>query len=130
LTLGSEEFTDVDGVQDTLSCEFLNGVEGRVGGVIQQGSKILLKRLKSSLEGYLFLNNIGQGGLNFSWKDLVREDCWGNSDGGSISEVVVLAWQEHLDELVVRENFVSIIVKEGNEVVGLRFGHMIDAIAC
>ena len=128
MTLGSEEITNVNGIKDSGSGKSFNGIESSVSRVAGGVSEISLEGLKSSLKSNLLLDDIAHSGLNVSWEDLVGEHSWGNSHGGSVSEVVILAWEEHLDELIESESLVSITIEEGNEVVGLGVRNVVDSV--
>ena len=78
-----------------------------------------LEAFKSSLEIDFFLNDIGQGELNVSWKVIVSANSSRWSIKGSISQEVVLAWKHHLEELLEVKSTVSVAVKELAENVSL-----------
>lgn len=58
----------------------------------------------------------------------MSQKCWSKSSHGSVSEVVVLAWEVHLNPFIEGESGVSIGIEEGYEVEGLTLRHMEDSV--
>ena len=84
--------------------------------------------LEGSLEVDLLLNDVGDSKLNVSWKVVVSATSSGGSVKSSVSQVVVLAWEKHLEELLEGESSIAIVVKELHKGVGLRLSDMVDTI--
>jgi hypothetical protein len=127
-TLSSEELTKVEHGDWTGSCESLDRVEGGECREFGANSEVLLEGLKSSLKVDFLLDDLANCHLNVSREELTWKNRWSISGDSSISEIVVLAWQTHLDELIECESLVTIAIEETNKVVGLRFGNAKDSV--
>ena len=92
------------------------------------GFKFSLELFKSSLEIDFSFDNVCKSLFNVSWKRVVSANMSGWSVQGSVSEVVVFAWEHHLEELIVAESLVSIAVEENNKGVEFTFTDVINCV--
>ena len=75
--------------------------------------------LEGSLEVDLLLNDVGHGELNVSWEVVVPSNVTSWSVESQVSEEVVFAGEDHLDELIKAESSVTVVVEEHDKVVSL-----------
>lgn len=112
----SEEGTNVDLVNSSTVVS-VNRPEGSVWGVVILNLKFSLQGLKSSLKVDLLLDDIGKSEFDVSWKIVVPAHVSGWAVQSSVSQVVVLAWKHHLEELLEVKSLVAIAVEEANQVM-------------
>ena len=123
----SEESTHVDLVNSSTVVS-VNRSEGSVWGVVVLAFEFSLKSFESSLKINFLLDDIGESEFDVSWEHVVSTNMSGWSVEGSVSQVVVFAWEHHLEELIVAESLVSIAVEENNKGVELTFTDVINCV--
>jgi hypothetical protein len=96
-TLASKETSEVGGVDDTVAIS-VNSVVGSRGGVVIPECEVLLQVVNPSLESELILDNSGEGTVNVNWELIVTTDSGGIPVLGAVSQVVVFAREQHLEE--------------------------------
>lgn len=123
----SQERPGVDLV-DSAGVVPVDRPEGGVRGVVVLNFELSLESLESSLEIDFFLNDVSEGEFDVSWERVVPAYVSRWAVNGSVSKVVVLAGEDHLEELVVAESLVSIAVEEAKEGVELSLAYVIDLV--
>ena len=127
MSILSEERTNVDLVDSSAVVSIDRSVSS-VWGVVVLDLEFSLEGLKSSLEIDLLLDDSSKGKFDVSWEEVESSNMSGWSVEGSVSEVVVFAWQGNLEELLEGESLVSVAVEEQNQVGKFRVQDMVDSV--
>ena len=127
MSILSEERTNVDLVDSSAVVSIDRSVSS-VWGVVVLDLEFSLEGLESSLEIDLLLDDSSKGKFDVSWEEVESSNMSGWSVEGSVSEVVVFAWQGNLEELLEGESLVSVAVEEQNQVGKFRVQDMVDSV--
>ena len=128
VTLTGEVLAKVLAVDLSGAGASLNRVEGSLDGVVWAISQIVFKHLELSLENDFLGDDLAHGRLNIFWEILVRETCHATSGEGCVSKDGIVAWQEHLGELLSAEGVVRVGIEVVNEVLSLSFGNIQNTV--
>ena len=94
---GSEEGAKVESV-DSAIVVAVNAAVGSKGAEVVAGLKLALQDVKTALQVDLLLEDIEQGALNVVGKAVEAAHAEGRSVQSDVSEQVVRAGKEHLQE--------------------------------
>lgn len=127
MTVLSEEGTNVDLVASSTVVS-VDRSEGSVWGVVVLDFEFSLKRLESSLEVDFLFDNLSESKFDVSWELVVSSNMSGWSVEGSVSKVVIFAWENNLEELLEGESLVSVAIEEKDEGVEFTFTNVVDLV--
>ena len=74
----------------------------RVKAEVVARCQILLQHLDLACQSQLFLEQFRQAAFNIVWQELVGRDRVGGSLWGRRSQILLVAWKQHLKEAIVR----------------------------
>ena len=127
MSILSKERSNVDLVNSSTVVSINRSVSS-VWGVVVLDFEFSLKGLESSLEINLLLDNSSKGKFDVPWKEVESSNVSGWSVEGSVSEVVVFAWEGNLEELLEGESLVSVAIEEQNQVGKFRVQDVVDSV--
>lgn len=99
MALSLEEASKVVCV-DAARVVSVDGSEGGHWTVIESEFKAALEGIKSALQVDLLLDDLAEGGLNVEWKAVVSANVVGTTIKSNVSQVVVSAWEDKLEEIL------------------------------
>ena len=97
MTLSLEEVSEVIGV-NASRVVFVDGSEGGHGRVVKSEFEATLQGIESTLQVDFLLNDLTEGSLNVVSKAVESSDIVGTAVKSDISQVVISAWKNELQE--------------------------------
>jgi len=127
MSISSKDISNFVLVDSTGSVS-IDSVEGSEWRVVVVSLKFTFESFKSSLKINFSSDDRSDGLLDVSWERVVSSNSTGWSVEGTVSKEVILAWKEHLEELLEAEFTVTIAIKEVYKLISLRLTNMINLL--
>ena len=97
MALSLKEVSKVVGV-DAARVISVDGSEGGHSRVVKSEFKAALQGVQSTLQVDFLLDDLTEACLNVEWKAIIASDIVGTAVEGNISQEVVSAWKDELQE--------------------------------
>ena len=101
MALSLEEASKVVSI-DTARVVSVDGSEGGHWSVVESEFEAALEGIESALQVDFLLDDVAEGGLNVEWKAIESADVVGTTVESNVSEVVISAWEDKLEETTKR----------------------------
>lgn len=121
MTTVAEEGSEVESVDSSVVVTIDTAVSSK-GREVVSGLEFALEEIKSTGEVDFLLEDVEDGSLDIVRERVEAANAEGRSVESDVSQEVVSAGKEHLEEVLERKTTIFVRVKEADKAVGLGLG--------